>query len=109
MAYDEGLLERLRDVMSDIPGVSEKKMFGGMCILVNGNMCCGIVNDILMVRVGPDQYLQCLELESAREMDFTGKPLRGMVYVDPEGLAEDVDLKAWVDRCMNFMNTLPPK
>lgn len=109
MAYDEGLLERLRDVMADVPGVAEKKMFGGMCILVNGNMCCGIVGDILMARVGPDQYLQCMELEHAREMDFTGWPLKGMIYVDPEGIAEDGDLKAWVDRCMNFMNTLLPK
>ena len=109
MAYDEGLLERLRDVMADIPGVAEKKMFGGLCILVNGNMCCGIVNDILMGRVGPDQYEDYLKLPHCREMDFTGKPLKGMVYVDPEGIAEDADLKAWVDRCMKFMNTLPPK
>ena len=109
MAYDEGLLERLRDVMVDIPGVTEKKMFGGMCILVNGNMCCGIVNDILMARVGPDQYNACLELPHCREMDFTGKPLKGMVYVDPEGLAEDDELRSWVDRCMIFMHSLPAK
>lgn len=109
MAYDEGLLERLRDVMADIHGVTEKKMFGGICVLVNGNMCCGIVNDILMARVGPDQYFQCLELPHAREMDFTGRPLKGMIYVDPAGIAEDKDLKGWVDRCMNFMNMLPPK
>lgn len=109
MGYDEGLLERLRDVMVDIPGVTEKKMFGGMCIMVNGNMCCGIVDELLMARVGPDQYLQCLEVLHAREMDFTGKPLKGMVYVDPDGLAEDEDLLGWVNRCMNFMDTLPPK
>lgn len=109
MAFDEGLLERLRDVMTDFPGVTEKKMFGGLCILVNGNMCCGIVNDTLMGRVGPDQYEECLKLPHCREMDFTGKSLKGMVYVDPEGIAEDEELRGWVDRCMNFMNTLPPK
>jgi hypothetical protein len=109
MAYDEGLLERLRDVMGDIPGVSEKKMFGGMCILVNGNMCCGILDDVLMARVGPDQYEECLKLPLAREMDFIGKPMKGKVCVDPEGAAEDGDLKAWIGRCMAFMKTLPPK
>lgn len=109
MAHDEGLLERLRDVMADIPGVTEKKMFGGLCILVNGNMCCGIVNDILMGRVGADQYEECLKLPHCREMDFTGRPLKGMIYVDPEGTSGDDDLRTWVERCMSFMNTLPAK
>ena len=62
-----------------------------------------------MARVGPDQYEECLKLPHAREMDFTGKPLKGMIYVDPEGIAEDEDLKAWLDRCVGFMKTLPPK
>ena len=62
-----------------------------------------------MARVGPDQYEECLKLSCAREMDFTGKPLKGMVYVDPEGVAKDADLKAWIDRCLSFMSTLPPK
>lgn len=109
MAYDEGLLERLRDVLAGIPGVAEKKMFGGICILVNGNMCCGIVDDVLMCRVGPGQYEACLRLPHCREMDFTGRPMRGMVNVDPAGTAEDESLWAWLDRCMDFMKTLPPK
>lgn len=126
MAYDKGLLERLREVLHVVPPsggftpeppeggttnlcVTEKKMFGGMCILVNGNMCCGIVDDILMARVGADQYEECLALPHAREMDFTGRPMKGMVNIDPEGTAEDADLKAWIERCMSFMNTLPPK
>ena len=109
MAYDEGLAERLREVMEGLPFVTEKKMFGGLCLMVSGNMCCGIVDETLMARVGPDQYLDCLELPYAREMDFTGKPLKGLIYVDPDGISEDQDLKAWVDRCMNFMQTLPPK
>lgn len=67
------------------------------------------MNDVLIARVGQEQYFQCLELEHVCEMDFTGKPLKGMVYVDPEGLAEDEDLRAWIDRCMNFMNARPPK
>ena len=109
MAYDEGLAERIREVLADEVGLTEKKMFGGLCMMVRGNMCCGIVDDILIARVGPDQYLHCLELPHVREMDFTGKPLKGMIYVDPEGIAEDEDLKAWVVRCLSFINTLPPK
>jgi len=109
VGYDEGLAERIREMLADVPDMTEKKMFGGMCVLVSGNMCCGIVDDSLMVRVGPDQYEACLKLQHAREMDFTGKPLKGMLYVDPEGVAEDEDLEAWIDRCMSFMQTLPPK
>ena len=109
MAYDEGLLERLRDAMAGVPGVTEKKMFGGLCVLVRGNMCCGILDETLMARVGPDQYAACLDLQHCREMDFTGKPLKGLVYVDPEGIAEDEELAAWVGRCLAFMETLPPK
>ena len=128
MAYEEGLLERLREILHVVPSsggsayeaippkggttdpiITEKKMFGGLCILVNGNMCCGIIEEMLMARVGPDQHFQCLELPHAREMDFTGKPLKGMVYVDPRGIAEDEDLREWVRSCMDFMNTLPPK
>jgi hypothetical protein len=107
MAYDEGLAERIRELMATVPEVSEKKMFGGLCFMVSGNMCCGIVDDTFMARVGPDQYDACLRILHAREMDFTGKPLRGMVYVDPEGIAADGDLKDWIGRCLNFTKTLP--
>lgn len=109
MTYDEGLAERIRGLLADEVGVTEKKMFGGLCLLVSGNMCCGILDDILMARVGADQYGECLKLPHAREMDFTGRPMKGMVNVDPEGTAEDEDLGAWIDRCMAFRETLPPK
>jgi TfoX/Sxy family transcriptional regulator of competence genes len=109
MAYDEGLAERLREAFAEVPDVTEKKMFGGLCMMVSGNMCCGIVDETLMARVGADQYTACLKLPHVRVMDFTGKPLKGLVYVDPEGLAEDNELEAWVGRCLHFMETLPPK
>jgi TfoX/Sxy family transcriptional regulator of competence genes len=109
MAYDEGLALRLREVLAEVPDVTEKKLFGGLCLMVSGNMCCGIVDETLMARVGPDQYEACLNLPYAREMDFTGKPLKGLIYVDPDGIAEDEDLQAWVNRCMVFMRTLPLK
>ena len=109
MAFDEGLAERLREVLADVPDVDEKNMFGGLCFMVSGNMCYGIMEETLMARVGAEQYTVCLKLSNTREMDFTGKPLRGLIYVDPEGIAEDQDLKDWAERCLSFVKTLPVK
>lgn len=109
MAYDEGLAERLRAYFDGRDDVREKRMFGGLCFMVAGNMCCGIVKDTLMARVGPDQYDECLQQPYATEMDFTGKPMRGMIYVAPEGIAEDDELAAWASRCEAFVVMLPPK
>jgi TfoX/Sxy family transcriptional regulator of competence genes len=109
MAYDEGLAQRVREALANSPGLTEKKMFGGLCFLIGGNMACGIVGEELMVRVGPDAYEACLGLAHAREMDFTGRALRGMVYVATEGIAEDADLAAWVERGAGFAAGLPPK
>lgn len=109
MAYDEKLAERVRKVLKRRKGISEKKMFGGICLLLNGNMVGGVVNDDLMVRVGPDGYEDALKQKHARPMDFTGKPLKGMVYVGPEGIAEDADLKSWLERGLKFARTLPAK
>ena len=89
--------------------VEQKKMFGGLCFMVSGHMSCGVTDDPLMVRVGPDQYAEALARPHAREMDFTGKPLRGFVYVDQEGFESDEDLASWVDMSMKFVFSLPPK
>lgn len=109
MAYDEGLAHRLRELFEDEPAVTEKKMFGGLCFLYDGNMCCGIVGDELMLRVGPDAYDACLALPHAREMDFTGRALRGMIYVGTDGFAEDEDLAAWAERGLAFARSLPAR
>jgi len=109
MAYDEGLAQRLRETLTDRPGLTEKKMFGGLCFLVDGNMACGIVGEELMVRVGPEAYEDCLSLRHAREMDFTGRALRGMVYVSADGIADDGDLTDWAERGASFAGSLPPK
>ena len=76
MAYDEGVAERIRDLFLDRHDVLEKKMFGGIAFMLKGKMCCGVVNDTLMARVGPEQYSAALKKQHAREMDFTGKPMR---------------------------------
>jgi len=109
MAYDEGLAQRLREHFAETRGVSEKKMFGGLAFLLRGNMCCGIVGDTLMARVGPDKYAAALQRPHAREMDFTGRAMRGLVYVDPEGFESDKDLRTWLALAEKFATSLPPK
>jgi TfoX/Sxy family transcriptional regulator of competence genes len=109
MAYDEGLAERLREAVEDDPRVSQKKMFGGLCFLVAGNMCFGVVGEELMVRVGPDAYQECLAKAHAREMDFTGRAMKGMVYIGTKGFESDEDLSAWVQRGTAFAGSLPAK
>ena len=84
-------------------------MFGGIAFMHSGNTCCGIVNDVLMVRVGPDACEVALDRPYAREMDFTGKPMNGFVYVDPSGFAEDYQLREWVNLCLAFTGLLPSK
>ena len=109
MAYDEELAERIRRALAGRQGVSEKRMFGGIAFMLRGNMCCGIVRDQLMVRVGPERYDDALARPHARPMDFTGRAMKGMVYVGPEGLRSDADLNAWLRRGVEFAATLPPK
>lgn len=109
MAYDEGIAERLREIFAERDDIVEKKLFGGIAFMHRGNMCCGITDDLLMARVGPDAYEESLERPHAREMDFTGKALKGFVYVEPAGFAEDAELCEWVAICEAFSGALPPK
>lgn len=109
MAYDLGLAERVRECRQVRDDVREKKMFGGLCFMVHGNMCCGVVASELMLRVGPDRYREALTLPHARELDFTGRPMRGMLMVAEEGILEDQQLNDWVNLALNFMDMLPPK
>ncbi|CAA0085221.1 Uncharacterised protein [BD1-7 clade bacterium] len=109
MAYDEGLAERLSMHFSGRPDVDIKRMFGGLCFMVSEHMCCGILGEMLMARVGPDHYDDCLNDPHVDEMDFTGKPMKGLVYVSPDGYESDADLVRWVDLCEAFIRTLPPK
>ena len=109
MTYDLELADRLRKALARRKGVSEKKMFGGLSFMLDGNMCCGVVKGDLVVRVGPNHYKNALAERHARPMDFTGRPLRGMVYVGPEGCQTDKDLSKWVDRGVEFAASLPQK
>ncbi len=109
MAYDEGLAQRVREELDERSDVTERRMFGGLSFLVGGNMACGVVGDRLMVRVGTEAYKDCLARPHAREMDFTGRPMKGMIFVDSPGTESDGDLAGWVDRGIAFAGSLPAK
>lgn len=109
MAYDEQLADRIREALADQDDISERKMFGGLSFMLGGNMCCGIVGDDLVVRVGPDNHLQALAKPHARPMDFTGRSLKGMVYVGSVGYRTDKGLKYWLDMALSFALLLPSK
>ncbi len=108
MAYDEGLVERIRMVLADQDGVNEKKMFGGLSFMLRGNYVCGVADD-LVVRVGPERHAAALAHPQTREMDFTGRPMKGWVYVNAPGIEEDDDLAYWVNLGLDFAASLPPK
>ncbi len=84
-------------------------MFGGLSFLLHGHMCCGVVRDDIMIRVGPDAYQPSLNRPHTRPMDFTGKPLKGFVYVESQGVAAGSDLAKWVALALDFVLSLPPK
>jgi len=109
MAFDERLAQRIRQILKGARGVTEKRMFGGLCFLVRGKMCCGVERDRLVVRVGPEQYERALSKPHARPMDFTGRPLKGFIYVSAEGCRTAASLKAWLTRGLAFASSLPNK
>lgn len=109
MAYDEGLAERIRGALDERLDVAEKRMFGGIAFMVRGHMCVGIVKDELMVRVGPEAYDDLVRQPHASMMDFTGRPMKGFLFVAAEGLERDADLGRWVEHGLRYTASLPAK
>ena len=109
MPYDEALAARLRKSFAANLDIHEKKMFGGLAFMCRGHMFVGINNTELMARIGPDNYLAALKLPHVREMDFTGKAMKGYVYIADEGLSNSQELSKWTNMCLAFIDTLPPK
>ena len=109
MGYDEQLAQRVRLAMKIRPDVIEKKMFGGLAFLHRGKMFCGIVKSELMVRVGPEHYEESLQEPHVRTMDFTGRPMKGYVFVEAAGCRTDKDVRRWVERGAKFVETLGGK
>ena len=108
MAYDEDLADRVRAVLRPGEAVTERRMFGGLAFMLGGHMFCGVVKDTLMARLGPEAADRALDQPHVRPMDFTGRPTKGMVFVDPEGLRGDA-LRQWVDTAADYARALPPK
>jgi TfoX/Sxy family transcriptional regulator of competence genes len=109
MAYSEELADRIRPLLADRGDMTERKMFGGLCFMLNGNMTCGVTGDDLMARVGADHTEAALAEPHTRPMDFTGRPMKNMVFVEPAGIESDEQLAGWVDACAGYALSLPAK
>jgi hypothetical protein len=104
-----GQLESKIRALTKRKGLSEKKMFGGLAFMLNGNMCFGTIKDDLVVRLGPEHYKDALAMPHTRPMDFTGRPIKGFVYVDSKGWSNDATLKKWLDMGIGYASSLPKK
>ena len=104
---NEELADRIRQALKRHKNLEEKKMFGGLAFLLGGRMCCGVLNDNLVVRVGPERYAAALSQAHTRPMDFTGRPLTGFVYVGLRGVKTDAALAKWLREATEYALTLP--
>jgi len=102
MAFDEQLSNRIREALAELPDVEEKLMFGGAAYMVNGKMCVGGIKDEMMCRIGPDQHEAALERPGCREMQFSGKPMAGMVFVSEDGMRSHADFEYWINLCLAY-------
>jgi TfoX/Sxy family transcriptional regulator of competence genes len=109
MAYDEDIEARILKQVSDWPGTHAKKMFGGICHLLNGNMFCGVHKDFLILKLGEKSADKALLSEHVRPFDITGRPMKGWVMVAGEGFENETELQNWLDQARMFVETLPPK
>jgi TfoX/Sxy family transcriptional regulator of competence genes len=109
VAYDEDLAQRVRDVLAARAEVTERKMFGGIAFMVAGNMACGVLGEDLIVRLGDDEGEKALAEDGVRPFDFTGKPMKNIVYVAPERTSDDAGLAEWVETGADYAASLPPK
>ena len=108
MAYDEDLAERVRAVLPAGAAVTDRQMFGGLAFMLGGHMFCGVVTDTLMVRLGPDGADRALDRPHVRPMDFTGRPMKGMVFVEAPALRGPAP-RNWIDAAADYARGLPSK
>jgi TfoX/Sxy family transcriptional regulator of competence genes len=109
VAYDEALAEQVRSSLAGEAGVTERKMFGGIAFMVSGNMACGVLGEDLIVRLGDEVGEKALTEDGVRPFDFTGKPMRNIVYVSPEQTSDETSLAQWVDTGAGYAASLPTK
>jgi hypothetical protein len=109
LAYDEFLADRIRQRLADQRGLTEKEMFGGLGFMLNGNICCGVIGDEMIARLGPEGAEAAFSDSHTRPFDFTGRPMKGWIYIEAVGVDEDDALDRWVTRAIEFTTTLPKK
>ena len=102
MAYDERLADRIREILVDQPQVEEKQMMGGVAFMVNNKMCVGVIKDEMMARIDPDIFEEAIQKPGCRPMDFTHKPMKGWVFISPEGIDTVKDLEYWIGLALEF-------
>lgn len=102
MAYNENLANRIRKSLEYLPNIEEKMMFGGVCFMLNGKMCIGVTKDEMMCRIDPEVYQTALQRNGCREMVFTGKPMKGYVFVSEDGMESSSDFDYWIQQCVEF-------
>jgi hypothetical protein len=107
MAFDEKLAERVRKLLARRKGMAEKKMFGGLCFMLQGKMVCGVLKEDLVLRVGRESYKKALSHRHVRPMDFTGRPLKGFVFVGPSGCRTEKSLFNWITGAVEYTASLP--
>lgn len=102
MAYDEKIADRIRESLVNEIGVEEKKMFGGVCFMMNGKMCVGVIKNDMMCRIGPDAEKTAIEQSGCRPMDFAKRPMKGYVYIDDVGMKTKKSFDHWINLCLAF-------
>jgi TfoX/Sxy family transcriptional regulator of competence genes len=108
MAYNQRLVDQLREMLVDQPDIDEKEMMGGLAFMVDNKMCVGVIKDVLMARIDPEMYDEALGKPGCRPMDFTGKPMKGWVFIGPEGLVKIKDLEYWIGLALQFNKDAKP-
>lgn len=106
MVYDEKLADRIREFLVDEPVIEEKQMMGGLAFMVNDKMCVGVIKDDMMARINPEIFDEAIEKHGCRPMDFTGKPMKGWVFISPEGIEKISDLEYWIGLALDFNKIL---
>jgi TfoX/Sxy family transcriptional regulator of competence genes len=109
MSFDNHLADRIRKQLANQEGLTEKKMFGGIGFLLNGNMCCGVLGEEVVIRLDPEQTEKALTNKYTREFDFSGRPMKGWIYVGAKAVENETDLKHWVQIGLKYAGSLPPK
>ncbi|TBR37432.1 TfoX family protein [Marinomonas agarivorans] len=109
MSYDEKLVNRLRELLPNSADIEEKNMFGGHCFLVNKHMCCGVIGDNLLARVGPRHYNKCTSKNYVKQFEYSGRPIADIVCIEAELTADNEDLASWLSLCQDFVSSLPEK